>query len=167
MIMKQTKITLCSIPTTDAESIADILQDNSVKQTYMVGDMSKEEAYQLGLRIASLSCAEGRYVRGIYTGAGLVGFLNDVGIDGNSIELGWVVAPAHQGNGYATEAVRLAIDDLFSKGYTRVIAGAFSENAASIRVMEKAGMVWQELSEIIEYRGTSHICIYYAKDKNH
>ena len=165
MIMKQTKIALRPIPTTDAESIADILLDTSVKQSYMVGDLAKEEAYQMGLRIASLSCTEDRYVRGIYMNNGLVGFLNDVEIKDGTIELGWVIAPAHQGNGYATEAVRIAIDDLFSKGYIRVIAGAFSENSASIRVMEKAGMIRQELTELIEYRGITHTCIYYAKDK--
>ena len=163
--MKQTKITLRPISTTDAEIIADILLDGSVKQTYMVSDLSAQEAEQLGLRIASLSHLEDRYVRGIYTAEGLVGFLNDVGIENGSIELGWVVAPAHQGNGYATNAVLLAMDELFTKGFTRVIAGAFSENAASIRVMEKAGMLRQEFTEPIEYRGITHTCIYFAKDK--
>ena len=163
--MKQTKITLRPIPATDAEIITEILLDSSVKQTYMVEDLSQEDAYQLGLHIASLSHCEDRYVRGIYTAKDLVGFLNDVEIKDGSIELGWVIAPAHQGNGYATEAVRIAIDDLFSKGYPRVVAGAFSENTASIRVMEKTGMVRQELTETIKYRGITHTCIYYAKDK--
>lgn len=163
--MKQTKIVLRPIPAADAGVIADILLDNSVKQTYMVGDLSKEEAEQRALRIASLSRQEDRYIRGIYANESLVGFLNEVEIKDGSIELGWVVAPAHQNNGYATEAVLLAMDALFAKGFSRVIAGAFSENAASMRVMEKAGMARQEFTEPIEYRGVTHTCIYYAKNK--
>lgn len=158
-------VTLRPIPAEDASVIADILLDNSVKQTYMVGDLSKEEAEQRALRIASLSRQEDRYIRGIYANESLVGFLNEVEIKDGSIELGWVIAPAHQGNGHCTAAVQLAIEDLFTKGYSRVVAGAFSQNAASIRVMEKAGMTRQEFTEPIEYRGIIHTCIYYAKDK--
>ena len=163
--MKQTKIALRPIPAADAGVIADILLNDSVKQTYMVGDLSKEEAYQKALRITALSRGEDRYVRGIYTANCLVGFLNEMEITDSSIELGWVVAPAHQNNGYASEAVRLAMDALFAKGFSRVIAGAFSENAASMRVMEKNGMARQEFTEPIEYRGITHTCIYYAKSK--
>lgn len=164
--METKKISLRPIPEKDALVIADILLDASVKQTYMVGDLTKDEAYQRALRIASLSRTEDRYIRGIYADACLVGFLNEVEIKDSSIELGWVIAPAHQGMGYCTAAVRLAIDDLFSKGYSRIIAGAFSQNTASMRVMEKVGMVRQEFTEPIEYRGQTHKCIYFVK-RNH
>ena len=164
--METKKITLRTIPDEDALVIAGILLDESVKQTYMVGDLTNEEAYQRALRIASASRSEDRYIRGIYADNCLVGFLNEVEIKDNNIELGWVVAPAQQGNGYCTAAVKLAIADLFSKGYSRIIAGAFSQNAASMRVMEKAGMVRQEFTETIEYRDARHNCIYFAKDRS-
>ena len=43
-----------------------------------------------------------------------------------------------------------------------VRCGAFSENTASIRVMEKAGMVREDFTEDIEYRGIMHHCVYYS-----
>jgi RimJ/RimL family protein N-acetyltransferase len=56
-------------------------------------------------------------------------------------ELGYVIHPAHRGNGYATEACRpllgLAFDDL---GLHRVVAGLDARNVASARVLEKLGM---------------------------
>jgi RimJ/RimL family protein N-acetyltransferase len=56
-------------------------------------------------------------------------------------EIGWVLSPAHQGRGFATEAVaelvRVCFDDL---GLRRLTAIAFAGNPASLRVMEKAGM---------------------------
>jgi RimJ/RimL family protein N-acetyltransferase len=56
-------------------------------------------------------------------------------------EVGWAFDPAHQGKGYATEAVhealRICFEDL---GVRRVVALAFADNAPSLRVMEKVGM---------------------------
>lgn len=56
-------------------------------------------------------------------------------------EIGWVLAPEHQGRGYATEGVaelvRLCFDDLAIR---RLTAVAFADNPASVRVMEKVGM---------------------------
>jgi RimJ/RimL family protein N-acetyltransferase len=56
-------------------------------------------------------------------------------------ELGYVIHPAHHGNGYATEACRpllgLAFEDL---GLHRVVAGLDARNVASARVLEKLGM---------------------------
>lgn len=48
-------------------------------------------------------------------------------------------------------------------GYTEVVAGAFSENIASRRVMEKCGMTLTEQEEDIEYRGKTHHCVYYKR----
>jgi RimJ/RimL family protein N-acetyltransferase len=57
-------------------------------------------------------------------------------------ELGWVVDPAYQGRGYATEVVneliRMCFDDL---GLRRVVAGCFAANEGSWRLMERVGMI--------------------------
>ena len=95
----------------------------------------------------------------------LIGFFNDVENDGSRIELGYVISPAHWGKGYATEMLRGAVADLFSRGYQEVVAGAFEENKASMRVMEKAGMTRITLEEDIDYRGASHHCLYYSIKK--
>ncbi|MBO3662944.1 GNAT family N-acetyltransferase [Microbacterium stercoris] len=62
-------------------------------------------------------------------------------------ELGWVLDPAHQGRGYATEAVRGAIGVCFEQlGLRRVHAGCFAANEPSWRVMERLGMRREEHS---------------------
>jgi len=56
-------------------------------------------------------------------------------------EVGWAFDPAHQGRGYATEAVQEALRICFEDlGVRRVVALAFADNAPSLRVMEKVGM---------------------------
>ena len=47
-----------------------------------------------------------------------------------------------------------------------MVAGAFEENKASMRVMEKAGMTRITLEEDINYRGASHHCLYYSVKKS-
>lgn len=60
---------------------------------------------------------------------------------GVQAELGWVIAPAHAGQGLATEAagtvLRICFQDL---GLRRVFAQCFAANVPSWRVMEKLGM---------------------------
>jgi RimJ/RimL family protein N-acetyltransferase len=59
---------------------------------------------------------------------------------GSQAELGWVVAPAHRGQGYAVEAVRELVAIAFELGVRRVEASCFADNLASRRVMEKVGL---------------------------
>jgi RimJ/RimL family protein N-acetyltransferase len=60
---------------------------------------------------------------------------------GVQAELGWVVDPAHEGKGYATEAVREVIRICFEElGMRRVTAGCFADNVGSRRLMERLGM---------------------------
>ena len=148
----------------DRERMLDILTSEQVNQTYMLPDFAtREEAAPLFDRLIRMCHDEQKYVRAIATGDGLVGFLNHTDIQGQTIELGYVIHPDFHGKGYMTEALKLAMAELFSLGYEEVITGAFSTNAASIRVMEKCGMTRLTKTEIIEYRGMQHTCIYYKK----
>ncbi len=65
-----------------------------------------------------------------------------VRIDENCrVELGFVIFPDSQGQGYALEMIRAIIDWSFRQpGVFRVQAVCDAENIASARVMEKAGM---------------------------
>jgi RimJ/RimL family protein N-acetyltransferase len=55
-------------------------------------------------------------------------------------ELGWVLAPAAHGKGFATEAARAALAWLDADGrFARSVCIIKPENAASIRVAEKLG----------------------------
>lgn len=55
-------------------------------------------------------------------------------------EIGFTLAPEHQGRGYATEAVRLLAGYLFGRGKHRITATCDARNAASAAVMERLGM---------------------------
>jgi ribosomal-protein-alanine N-acetyltransferase len=72
--------------------------------------------------------------------------LGDIGFKGppdkrGAAEIGYSVLPAYQGQGYATEAAEALINwGLAQPGTRRIVANCRADNAASIRVLEKAGM---------------------------
>lgn len=60
---------------------------------------------------------------------------------GAHAEIGWCLAPSHEGHGYATEAVRELISVSFvGLGLRRVTAVCFADNEPSWRLMERLGM---------------------------
>lgn len=67
--------------------------------------------------------------------------LNWLSVQHRTGEIGFVVAPAHHGLGYAAEASRPLIDFAFrTMELHRMIGRAEARNAASVRVLEKLGM---------------------------
>lgn len=146
----------------DRSRMLELLTCPQIGKTYMLPDFkTPEEAEPLFQRLLDLSRQDSHFIRGIRVDSQLVGFLNDVETNQGSIEVGYVIHPRYWNRGYASAALRLAIAQLFALGYREVIAGAFSENAASFRVMEKAGMLPLEKQDSIEYRGKVHLCRYY------
>ncbi len=147
----------------DRDAVVEILKDDVVKKTYMVPDIDSEElADQLFRRLRDLSQSPEHYTAGIYRGGDLIGFINDVEIEGGRVELGYALHPRCFGQGYATEAFRAAVEALLGQGIQEVCAGAFEENAASFRVMEKAGLSRTRREEDIAYRGKTYHCVYYS-----
>ena len=67
----------------------------------------------------------------------------------------------YKNNGYATETLFAAIKELFAIGYNVIKTGAFVENKASIRVMEKCNMIKLNEEEIIEYKNELKRCVCY------
>lgn len=62
------------------------------------------------------------------------------GDDPRLARLGFTLAPAEQGKGYATEAVRAALDYLFGRGKHRVCADCDARNTRSAALLERVGM---------------------------
>ena len=150
----------------DWPRLAMLATSNEVNKTYMLPDFeSMEKARPLFDRLAAMSKDETRYVRAMEENGEFVGFCNDVERDGDAVEIGYAMCPDVWGRGYCTEALKLAIADLFELGFNQVVAGAFVENPASLRVMEKAGMTPIEKVDEIEYRGRTHTCVYRAITK--
>ena len=70
--------------------------------------------------------------------------LNWTMVDGQrEVELAWSIVPALHGRGLATDAARRGLERAREVGLERVVALTLVENAASRRVMEKAGLVFE------------------------
>ncbi len=166
--MKETiqtkRLSIAPFAESDRTLLSMLLTDDAIKKTYLIPDFDSETAL-LGMIYAflCLSRDENRFVRGIYHANELIGFVNDVEIEGREIELGYVIAPAHQNKGFATEMLEAVLSCLLEADFDVVRTGAFCENAPSIRVMEKCGMERSDRTEQIEYRGQIHNCVYYEK----
>ena len=63
----------------------------------------------------------------------------------DAVELGYRIRQPSWGKGYTTEAARALIDKSFSESaIAKIVAWALTENRASTRVMEKAGLRLQQ-----------------------
>lgn len=148
------------------QQMLDLLFDKRIKETYMLPDFeTREQAAPLFERLMAFSNSDDHFLYGVFFGAAVVGFINDCEKTDSVMELGYVIAPEHQNKGYATEAVRACIQELFRMGYQQVKAGYFAGNTPSCRVMEKCGMRKLDFEEDIEYKGVLRHCFYYAIDR--
>ena len=158
-------VSLRPVAEEDREMFVELLTDEVVGRTYMVPDnIDGPLAEKIFLRNLERAADPSRYVRGIWSGETAVGVIHDVVSENGTVELGWALISGHHGKGYCTEAVRLAIMELRDLGYKTVTAGAFIENPASLRVMEKNGMKPITFEEIIPYKGKDHLCVYRSLD---
>jgi ribosomal-protein-alanine N-acetyltransferase len=74
-----------------------------------------------------------------------LGFLPEL----NETEVAYLLDKDYWNRGYATEAARISLRYGFEEaGLDRIIALAFPDNAASIRVMEKIGMTYEKITHI-------------------
>ena len=95
------------------------------------------------------------------TGAliGRIGLFNPEGWPG--FELGWVLAKAFWGRGYATEGARRVLDHAFADmGHDRVISLIYPGNTASIRVAEQIGETLQGRTQLL-----GHEALIYGIDR--
>lgn len=166
MIFQTKRLQIKPITPEDREDVLDLVTDSTVGKTYMFPEyQTREAAEPLFQRLVDLSKDDSRYVAGVYLDGRFIGMMNAVEIKETQVEMGYAFLPPYYNRGYATESFQGAIAYLFDHGFTTVLAGAFSENAASMRVMEKCGMTRQDFTEDIDYRGVTHTCIYYAIEK--
>jgi len=147
----------------DQENMIELLTNEKIKETFIIPDFStRDEAVAMFKKLQAFSCSENHYELGIYKNQYLIGFINDVYVDDTKIELGYVIHPDFHNKGYATEALGSAIEDLFQKGFSEIITGAFETNKASCRVMEKCGMERINKEEDMLYHGKLQHCIYFS-----
>lgn len=158
-------LTLKSIGEEDYKTMMEIVKDPLVKKSYMLPNFNNEkEEEKFFKKLMNFSLDNNHFVYGIYLDR-IIGFLNDVCKENDEIEVGYFIDSKEWNKGYATEALKVAIQELFRLGFKRVVAGYFEENPASGRVMEKAGMHKIDKVDMVEYRNKSHRCYYYAIEK--
>ena len=166
-IIETNRITLKPYTNEDKEAMIELLTNDYIKKTFMIPDFnSRDEVIKLFEKLKEFSYSKEHYERGIYLGEHLIGFVNDVEIANGVMEVGYVIHPDYNNKGYATAALKIAIKELFYEGYQEIIAGAFEENIASFRVMEKCGMTKTDRVEDIEYRRKTYHCRYYSIKNN-
>lgn len=162
-VISTNRLVLHSYNACDEERMVQILCNEQIKKTFMIPDFQDiQQAKEMFYKLMEFSKSEEHFEYGVYLDQVLIGFVNNCGMDETSIELGYVILPEHHGKGYATEAVRACIDELFRMGFQKVTAGFFEENYPSRRVMEKCGMHQIEQEDDIEYQGVLHHCLYYG-----
>ncbi len=161
-VIKTKRLEIRAFGTHDFDKISELFSNDNIKKTYMIPDFeNKKDWDKLVHCMIELSLSEHRFVRGIYLENELIGLVNDVDIQDGRIELGYVIHPDFWSKGYCTEMLKAVIQELLNRDFTIVKTGAFEENYASIRVMEKCGMRRTDESGTIEYRGMKHNCVYY------
>ncbi len=161
LFLKTDRLDLHPINQDSRQQMMDILYCNEIKKTYMIPDFESEsEAEKMFNRFVQLSNDTQRVVYGVFLDNRLIGFFNQVNVENKTIEMGYVIHPDYKNNGYATEAFKAIISELFRIGFDTVRAGFFEENKASRRVMEKSGLKEIEFAEELEYRGIKHHCVY-------
>ena len=157
------RLTLGEIRDCDFDDMMSVLKNDVVAATYRIPDLDTREAeIELFEYLRDISQREDRYLFGIFLDGKLIGLINDCEINSECIEMGYALHPDYHNQGYTTEAFAAVIKSLLSKGFTEIIAGAFEDNIASIRVMEKCGMKRTKMTADIKYRGKTHKCVYYS-----
>lgn len=82
-----------------------------------------------------------------------VGYVQAVPVADGACEIGYHIAGAYTGRGYATEAVRAFLPVILPQlGLTRMAGICLAENLASIKVMERCGFI-KEFEGIGSYQG--------------
>lgn len=157
------RITVRPIQEKDSAGLARLLTDETVGRTYMLPEFgSGEEVAAFCARLVQLSARQDRYICAICLEDQFIGMVNDTEVAGSSIELGYAILPEHHNRGYGTEMLRGAIRYLLGQGFTEIVTGAFAENRASIRIMEKSGMQLSDRRDTVAYRGKNRDCVYYS-----
>ena len=165
-VLRTERLLMKPLEEKDRQTVTALLCSEEIGKTYMLPELKTvEQKAELFDRLRRLSEDRSFFAYGIFLQDVPVGFLHECGREGGSVELGYFISPDHWNRGYATEALRAAIGELFRMGFCTVEAAHFPENPASGRVMQKCGMHATGRVQTVVYRGDTRVCVYYAIER--
>lgn len=161
------RLVLKNIEDKDKENLIKMVKDSKIKKTYMLPDFDNlEQETKFFERLKNLTNSSEHIVYGIYQNDRLIGFINDVAMTSETVEVGYFIDSDEWNKGYATEALRAYMKQLFEMGFYNVEAAYFEGNDASKRVMEKCCMHLNGKQEVINYRNQDLVAIYCSVNKH-
>ena len=165
--LKTYRLVLKNIEDKDKENLIKMVKDPKIKKTYMLPDFDNlEQETKFFERLKNLTNSNEHIVYGIYQNDRLIGFINDVVMTSETVEVGYFIDSDEWNKGYATEALWAYMKQLFEMGFYNVEAAYFEGNDASARVMQKCCMSLSGKQEIINYRNQDLLAIYYSVNKH-
>lgn len=144
LVMQGERVTLRPPMRDDAPRIAEALSDFGVASNLsrVPYPYELQHAHQWLDMIDGEGLDRSDYPFAIVTGEGLIGVVGISSRDGG-VELGYWLRRSAWGQGYATEAARLALGFAFDElDLSEVDAGHFADNTASGRVLQKLGFAY-------------------------
>ena len=119
MYIKTERLELKPLSDHDRDNMIALLTNNEIKKTYMLPEFENEEqAEKLFLRLKEGSLTENVYQAGIFLNGEVIGYVNEVERNGQTIELGYMIHPKYHNKGYGTEMLKAMIEEMFTRGFT-------------------------------------------------
>jgi ribosomal-protein-alanine N-acetyltransferase len=150
-ILESKRLILRKLESCDLDAIHAMRNDPDVMRYIREVSLSREESAKWMDLISALWDTEGiGYCAIVEKESGdIAGWCGTWKIpETGEIEVGYAVARSKWGNGYATEAAAATVEHAFSElGLERIVAVAYPENTASIKVMKKIGMKYVRTGE--------------------
>lgn len=156
IILQTERLTLRQLMIDDAGFIVELLNQPSfiqnigdrgvrtledAREYILTGPMASYEKFGFGLYLVEL--------RESGTAIGLCGLLKRDTLD--DVDIGYAYLPAYWGKGYAFEAASAVLDYGRTTHHLQSIVAVVSpENAGSIKVLEKLGMKFERMIQLVE-----------------
>ena len=125
------RMTFRALQNTDLEALHAVVSHWDVVRQLASFPWPPDRAFTATRARPYLGCG---FVWGVFRDGDLIGTMAVTGD-----ELGYSFRPDAWGQGYATEACRVALDRAFAEGRDHVNAGVWADNAASLRLLAKLG----------------------------
>lgn len=159
-------ITLDKITLEDAKDYFLIASNPNITTSFMLEETANLEEAKSAIEEVINNYSDNEYYYfAIRLNNKLIGVMKTY--ESDYLELGYAINEEYWNKGYATIALNL-VTDYFLKmdRIKKIILGAFSDNYASIRVMEKCGYKLLGIKkDEFYYKGKSRDIVYFIKEK--